>query len=135
VIDAYEWHFEDSTMTQTTLIDLTQLIFDLNHLIDSGLHQGISIDEVHQHIDDGDVFSWLEAKFPDEMRYNINKHFPEVSAEIGANLKASHDAYAGSEDRKMGVSNNGICLLLAWLNDLIQQRRWIDRRVAGVALS
>ena len=30
--------------------------------------------------------------------------------------------YNGREHRKLGVENNGICLLIAWVNELVQQR-------------
>jgi hypothetical protein len=52
-------------MTRTTLTDLTLLILNLNHVVDYGLHQGISIEEAHQHIQKGDVITWLSEKFGD----------------------------------------------------------------------
>ena len=32
-----------------------------------------------------------------------------------------YDAYAGEERRKWGVQNQGLCLALAWTNEIIQQ--------------
>jgi len=34
--------------------------------------------------------------------------------------------YQGKEPRKWGIENNGLCLLLAWTNELIQRRLWKD---------
>ena len=34
--------------------------------------------------------------------------------------------HRGNERRKFGVSNNGICLLIAWLAELVQRRAWKD---------
>jgi len=36
-------------------------------------------------------------------------------------LQSLYDAYSGDENRKWGVQNKGLCLVLAWANEIIQQ--------------
>jgi len=108
------------------LSDLTYLMFMLNSLIDRGAHAGISMEVVKEHIADGDVFSWLTDRFPAD-GLDLSHYRPEVAKEINEKLNDILGGYDGSERRKWGVENNGICLLLAWIAELIQQRAWADQ--------
>jgi hypothetical protein len=36
-------------------------------------------------------------------------------------LQRMCNAYSGDERKKWGVENSGLCLLLAWTNEIIQQ--------------
>jgi hypothetical protein len=42
--------------------------------------------------------------------------------EISKQWQQIFGAYAGDENRRWGISHNGICLLLAWTNEIVQQR-------------
>lgn len=104
-----------------TLIDLTFLILQLNHLVDHDLHRPITLDDARDHIRKGDVFEWLDQKFMADIDLSIYRGQPsrnEISAEW-ANILGG---YEGSENRKWGVAKNGICLLLAWTNEIVQQQ-------------
>jgi hypothetical protein len=110
-----------------TLVDLTFLILNLNSIVDSGEHEGVTIDEVERHISEGDLFPWLRKRFPSG-DFSIYQDIPtrRNAAEITEGLNAILGAYGGREGRKWGVRNNGICLLIAWTNELIQQRAFTD---------
>ncbi|MEG3144193.1 hypothetical protein U1839_05960 [Sphingomonas sp. RT2P30] len=105
------------------LVDLTLLILELSALIDSGAHEGTTIDDVEQHIADGDLFPWLAQRFS---RLDLSLHRGRSDREINDGLNDILGGYAGQERRKWGIENNGICLLLSWTNELIQQRKFID---------
>ncbi len=46
----------------------------------------------------------------------------EEGREIVARWKEICGAYGGKTAKKWGVEKSGLCLLLAWTNELIQQR-------------
>jgi hypothetical protein len=107
-----------------TLVDLTFLILGLNHLIDCGVHTRISLNDAKASIRRGDVFAWLKKEFGDEIDVSLYDHNMAARDAISQSWKDLLAAYEGAERRKWGVQNNGICLLLAWTNELIQQRKW-----------
>ena len=48
-----------------TLTELASMLHILNSIVDRGEHAGVSIAEVEDHIDRGDLFPWLRSKrFP-----------------------------------------------------------------------
>jgi hypothetical protein len=109
-----------------TLTDLTFLILNLNSLVDRDLHKGVSLEEAKQHIECGDVLGWLEEKYGVDMDLSIYRDRPSAK-EITEGLRQILGGYSGRERRKWGVENNGICLLIAWVNELVQQRQWKER--------
>jgi len=111
-----------------TLVDLTFFILGLNHLVDQG--NSLTFDEVHDHIERGDVIEWLDKRFAGNIDLSIYRGRPEAQ-EIAKGLQAIHGAYAGAENRKWGVQRNGLCLLIAWVNELVQQRAWKDERASA----
>lgn len=109
------------------LTHLTFLIIGLNSLIDGGLHEGISIAEAEDAIRSGTVFTWLREKFQKNIDLSLYEANADAREAISEEWQALLGGYEGSEGRKWGVRNNGICLLLAWTNELVQQREWTDR--------
>jgi hypothetical protein len=60
---------------------------------------------------------------------SLSQLYDPASAEkINSELKSILGGYAGDERRKWGVENSGLCLLLAWTNELIQQRKFVTNR-------
>jgi hypothetical protein len=109
-----------------TLAELTFLILGLNHLVDSGLHTRVTLADAKEHIRCGDVVPWLRQEFGDEIDLSLYEYHSATRDEISKGWQDLLTAYDGSERRKWGVANNGICLLIAWTNELIQQRKWRD---------
>jgi hypothetical protein len=54
-----------------TLPELTYLIVVLNQLVDGGAHAGVTIDEVEDHIDRGDLFAWMRKRFAGHRRWRL----------------------------------------------------------------
>ncbi|WBY08324.1 hypothetical protein PIB19_02005 [Sphingomonas sp. 7/4-4] len=103
-----------------TLIDLTYLIIQLNAAIDSG--EKAEFKEIKQHIRDGDVFQWLKSNGFSVDVSLVTGERNSVGAEIVDELQSILEGYDGSERRKWGIENNGLNLLLAWVNEIIQLR-------------
>ncbi len=105
------------------LIKLTSVVLQLNAVIDSGDYDGISLEDVKDHIRQGDIVRWLQEHAPDA---DLSLLSDDDVREYGEMLAAIDGGYAGSERKKWGVEKKGLCLLLAWTNELIQQRKWSD---------
>jgi hypothetical protein len=101
-------------MMKIKVLHLTFLILQINALIDQGQHP--SIEEVKRRIKDGSVFTWLRDEFDADMSFE-----PEALSSILNQLDGIRGGYSGDEKRKWGIEKNGLCLLLAWVNELIQQ--------------
>jgi hypothetical protein len=103
---------------------LTLLILYLNSLLDSGKYDDISLEDVKRHIDDGSILRFLRQRAGTDIDLSahldssIHGNFEEFYVN---NLQATLDAYGGNERRKWGVEKKGLCLLLAWTNEIIQQ--------------
>lgn len=106
-----------------TYANLAFLLFGLNHLVDHGYAEGITLAEVKRHIKKGNVLNWLDERFKGHIDMSIFLHSNhEAHREITKGLQDLEGGYAGDENRKWGVKNNGICLLIAWTAELVQQK-------------
>ena len=106
------------------LTALTLLILELNRLIDSGKYNQITIKDVHKAIEQKRIIPFLIettqgdsdfSPFGAEGPYSgFVEYYHEQMYQI-------YGSYAGNERRKWGIENLGLCLLLAWTNEIIQQ--------------
>jgi hypothetical protein len=105
------------------LTALTLIVNEINHIIDTGKYVDISIEDAHEAIKNKRIIPYLveitgsDADFSllgsDGAYQSYIKHYDEKMYRI-------YNAYAGDESRKWGVENSGLCLLLAWTNEIIQ---------------
>jgi hypothetical protein len=106
------------------LVHLTLLILEINAALDTGKYQDVTLDEVEDHIEQGDLFPYLRTRLGDNVDLSL---FDEPKArDITMALQEVHSVGAGVERRKWGIENNGLNLLIAWINELIKMRRWQD---------
>jgi len=107
---------------------LTFLNLNLIHLIDYGFHDGVTMAEVKQHIQTGDLLDWLAERFDGHIDMSMHRalHHSDDASELIERLRDLVGGYSGSERRKWGVQHNGICLLATWTNEIIAQRQWVD---------
>lgn len=105
------------------LTALTLLILELNSLIDSKRYDDISIDEVYDWIDEESILPSLRERTgtdSDLSVYGAEGPYSNFSKFYHEEMKQLAGGYAGDHRRKWGVENLGLCLLLAWTNELIQ---------------
>ncbi len=104
---------------------LTDLIREINCLIDLGKFDDIKITEVIEWIDGKTVFTSLAERtsgFSDLSLYTgTGTSYSKHIAFYHDQMKGFADVYGGDARRKWGVQNKGLCLLLAWTNEIIQQ--------------
>lgn len=106
------------------LTSLAHTVLEVNALIDTGKHNDISLAEVKKHIEAGDIFRFIAETGKEDIDLSLIKG--DIEAEITAGLQDILLAHSGNERRKWGVGNNGLCLVVAWVTEMIQQRRWAD---------
>ena len=105
------------------LTNLTNIIIELNKLIDTRKYTWISPRDVQQYIETGEIFRYIA----DRGKADVDLSFinGNVEAEIAAALKnlLFSDRV---ERRNWGVANNGISFLLACVTELIQSGLWVQ---------
>ena len=102
---------------------LTLLILHLNALVDSGRYDSISLKEVKDHIRAGTIVEFLEKRAGSEADFSMltdNGPYGKFKRFFITSLQSLQDAYGGDERRKWGVENRGLCLLIAWTNEILQ---------------
>lgn len=105
------------------LTNLTALILQLNKMIDTGKYNWISPEEVKLQIETGEIFRYIADLAKDDI--DLSFLSGKIEAEIVVALKKILIANAGRGEGKWGVVNNGLCLLLAWVNELIHMGLWV----------
>jgi hypothetical protein len=96
---------------------LTFLAFGLNSALDSGKYSTVTYREVVDHIESGTIFAFLRDRLGEDIDLSLlDATKQEVLLEEWQNLLNVADAR-----RKFGVENNGLCLLVAYLLEGIQQ--------------
>jgi hypothetical protein len=100
---------------------LTYIVLELNALIDTGRYQGISIAEIHRAIEQKRALEFVKEKCGEDADMSMPLSTPDSLALYNEHLLSIFGGYAGNERRKWGVERSGLCLLLAWTNEIIQQ--------------
>lgn len=113
-----------SELPTVKLTALTLLILELNHLIDSKKYDDITIDEVYRWIDQEAILPSLKRRTAGDSDLSLfgeDGPYSNFASFYHDQMKRLAVGYAGNHRRKWGVENLGLCLLLAWTNELIQQ--------------
>lgn len=100
------------------LINLTLTIMDLNAAVDSGVLDDYTMEQAREDIKRKRVFPELRRR---GYRSMIGTD-EDLEDALHSEWERIAGAYAGDEGRKWGVQNKGLCLLIAWTNELIQLR-------------
>jgi hypothetical protein len=102
---------------------LTGLILQINKAIDSGRYNDISISDVHNAIDSHRLLRFIKEKCGEDVDLSIyleSRAYGDFEEFYEEKMNQIYSAYAGDERRKWGVENLGLCLILAWTNEIIQ---------------
>lgn len=104
------------------LISLTLLGFEINSMIDSGNNFSLSFEQVHTSARDKKLASLIAATTKDPENLAILMSNGEEVRQVEAALSDAACALCGREQRKTGVQNNGLCLIMAIIFEAIQQQ-------------
>jgi len=103
---------------------LTLLILHVNSLIDSGKYADASINDVHQAIEGGGVLRFLKARCGADIDLSVyleSTTYGDFEKSFEGEMDSIYGGYAGQERRKWGVEKSGLCLILAWTNEIVQR--------------
>lgn len=106
--------FFNSILTMSFYNRFSSLAKQLVSLLDAG--KKLDIDETHQHIRNGTLFSWLEEKFPD--RVDMSQH--HESDLLFMQQQFALWSKVVDERRKLEIKHNGICLLIAYCIEAVE---------------
>jgi hypothetical protein len=101
------------------ITNLTFLAFYLNGALDTGKYADVSFDEVGKAIDNGTIFDVLAKRLEGDSDLSIFD--AAKKAEIIAEWQDHRNAV--NARRKLGVENNGLCLLVAYCLEGVQRRQ------------
>ena len=97
------------------------IFFGLSEMLDSGKHGDISFDDVKLHAKRGDLVTFLEKKNGGTFASGFCKTVPDFVRWYVAQIADNCLAMNGRERRKYGVETSGLCLLVSYTAELIQQ--------------
>ncbi len=112
-----------ATIPQFKLTRLTLLILEYNHLLDTRKYDYVTIQDIHREIKSGTVLRFLAKEAAGDVDLSLyidSKGSSDFELQYAQQLRAIYDGYVGQERRKWGVENLGLCLLIAWTNEIIQ---------------
>jgi hypothetical protein len=119
--DHEEWDLGDVPRVRRRA--LTLLVLALNAALDAGGR--LDPDETIRHVEADDLFGWLAGVLEGLADLSLyTQTHDDAAAIITACFKDLLDC-CGMPERKWGVKNNGLCMLLGWTNELIQQGRYL----------
>lgn len=102
---------------------LTLLILHINSLIDSGKYNDITISDVHTAIENRGLLRFIKKRCSSDIDLSIHlesKVYGDFESFYEQQINQIYGGYAGDERRKWGIENLGLCLVLAWTNEIIQ---------------
>jgi hypothetical protein len=108
---------------------LTHLILQVNALVDSGRYNNITIRDVHEAIEKKRVLRFLKERAGEDIDLSVyfkSDAYGDFETYYEERLREIYGGYAGREHRKWGVENLGLCLVLAWTNEIIQQGKDLE---------
>lgn len=107
---------------------LTLLIFQYNKLLDTSSCDNITIPDVYAHIEDGTILRYIQERAERTGEsFDVSLHLKATADEqsfeeyYSKYLRAFLGGYGRGAAKKWGVQNKGLCLLIAWTNEIIQQ--------------
>lgn len=110
---------------------LTGLILQLNRAIDSCKYNDISITDIHNAIESGQLLRFIKEKCGKDINLSFlldSTAFGDFESFYEEQISQIYNAYAGDERRKWGIQNLGLCLVLAWTNEIIQQGQYVSHQ-------
>jgi hypothetical protein len=100
---------------------LAMVLFGLSAMLDSGKHDDISFDDVKRHARAGDLIEFLSRRAGRPFASGFVEHYPAFASWYVEKVRDSCEAMSGRERRKYGISNRGLCLLISYTAEIIQQ--------------
>ena len=111
-------------LPKVKLTAITVLILEINSLIDSKKFDDVTIKEVYEWIKKENIIGSLAKRAKGHVHldeYGVDGPYRNFAGFYHEQMKRIYEAYGGDHEKRWGVEKLGLCLLLAWTNELIQQ--------------
>lgn len=103
-------------------VNLTLIELELIAALDSGKFDDLTLEDVQSHIRDGDIFPLIQSELGH--RLDIGAVKPEDIHDLTEALQRLENAVPPSDLR---INRKGLCLLLAYINELVKSAYINDR--------
>jgi hypothetical protein len=102
---------------------LTYLLFAINGALEKDHWKTVTFADVYTHLDAGDLIPFLDAELKsiDLSLFGPDKAQGKV---LLAALRHAAWGLKGREQRKTGIKQSGVCLVIAWIGEVIQWGQW-----------
>lgn len=113
---------------------LTLLILQYNAAVDTGKYGEMGVEGVYEAIRQDRVLQYVKDGVGSDIDLSLHlNRTDDFERQYNARLKAQYEG-GGDLSRKWGVENLGLCLLIAWTNEIVQNGSgWYpDDNVAGL---
>jgi hypothetical protein len=100
---------------------LAMVLFGLSAMLDTGKHDDISLDDVKHHARAGDLIEFLSSRVGHSFASGFVEHYPAFARWYVEKVRDNCEAMSGRERRKYAISNRGLCLLISYTAEIIQQ--------------
>jgi hypothetical protein len=102
------------------LLDLTYFLMEINAALDTGHYEDVTIKEIVYHLDQGDIVEFLGQRLVGDVNLSYFEEDNEKSFELNNQLYKVFLANENQEYENFGVQNNGLCLLIAYITEIMQ---------------
>ena len=105
---------------------LTLTVLNLSAALDTGKFDSLTVEEACSMIQSGDLVEALRSRCGQDIDLSYFDAEPFISSRLSyiEALKSLLDV--GGAERKWGIQNRGLCLLISWTNELIQQQKFTN---------
>jgi hypothetical protein len=104
------------------IVSLTEALRLLNSALDSGSAQGVTFQEVYLYLERGDLIEHLQERLG--VTFSMTRPGVEQNKYFIEALRSMRAQIGGREIQVFGIKNNGVCMLIAYITELIQSASW-----------
>jgi hypothetical protein len=99
---------------------VSSVAFDLITAIDHGFLEEITFDEIYREIESGNLIAFLKNRLGDNVDLSLVTTDTAQGRSFIKVMQRLPDVLRGNERKKLGVEKSGLCLLLAFCIEVMQ---------------
>jgi len=101
---------------------VTMFLFEMNVLLDSEeTRDSLKFNEARDNVESGNVVDFIRERYKGKIDLSLFQD--EFKEAFNGKMADIAGGFYGSERKKVGVVTNGLCLLIAYATELVQQLR------------
>jgi hypothetical protein len=107
-------------MTKSELGTLVFMGLLVNSAVDGGMGSDLDFDVVYEGIEQGTLLDELDKRYPGAFDFSLFRSGNNAEDYLIDALRGATGGIENRERRKVGVENNGLCLIVALLLEALQ---------------